>query len=258
MFARVLHGRVPHGRVLHAEITDELRGILREPTALFFSVVMPVAFFALFVSIFGDYSNGRVSSATLMTANFGTFGVLAVTLVTPGVGVARDREIGWLRAKRVSAVPVGVTLMAKVAAALPYALTVLAAMTVTAAFTGSLQAPALRLLAVGGILLLGCLPFALLSVAIGLRAGTNTTVATLQAILMPAAVLSGLWMPLSTLPEFIGDLARFLPTYHLAQLAVSQVDPAQASDTALHLGVLVATACVFAALAVMSYRRAGP
>lgn len=242
-------------RVLQAEVADELRGIVREPTALFFSVVMPVAFFALFVSIYGDYSNGGVSSATLMVANFGTFGVLAVTLVTPGVGVARDREIGWLRAKRVSAVPISVTLAAKVAAALPYALTVLAAMTVTAMFTGSLDTSTARLLAVAGILLLGCLPFALLSVAIGLRAGTNTTVAVLQAILMPSAVLSGLWMPLSILPEFIGDLARFLPTYHLAQLAVGQVDPGRDSGAVGHVLVLVASACVCAGLAAMSYRR---
>ena len=242
-------------RVLHAEVADELRGIVREPTALFFSVVMPVAFFALFVSIFGDYSSGGVSSATLMVANFGTFGVLAVTLVTPGVGVARDREIGWLKAKRVSAVPISVTLAAKVAAALPYALTVLAAMTATAAFTGSLDASPVRLLAVAGILLLGCLPYALLSVAIGMQASSNATVAVLQAILMPSAVLSGLWMPLSMLPEFIGDLARFLPTYHLAQLAVGQVDPGPGTGTVGHVLVLVAAACVCAGLAAMSYRR---
>lgn len=242
-------------QVLKAEVADELRGIVREPTALFFSVVMPVAFFALFVSMYGDYASGDVSSATLMVANFGTFGVLAVTLVTPGVGVARDREIGWLRAKRVSAVPISVTLAAKVAAALPYALTVLVAMTVTAAFTGSLDASPARLLAVAGILLVGCLPFALLSVAIGMRAGTNTTVAVLQAILMPSAVLSGLWMPLAVLPEFIGDLARYLPTYHLAQLAVGQVDPGRGSSTILHVLVLVAASGVCAVLATMSYRR---
>src|SRR5699024_5148472 len=109
---------------------------------------MPVAFFALFVSIYGDYPAGDLSQATLLLANFGTFGVLAVTLVTPGVGVARDREIGWLRAKRVSPVPVGVTLAAKVAATLPYALTVLVAMGVTATFTSSLDAAAGDLLAV--------------------------------------------------------------------------------------------------------------
>ena len=242
-------------RTLGVEVADELRGIVREPTALFFSVVMPVAFFALFVSIFGQQSTGGVSQATLMVANFGTFGVLAVTLVTPGVGVARDREIGWLRAKRVSPVPVSVTLAAKVVATLPYALTVLVAMGVTAAFTSSLDAPVGSLLAVAGILLLGCLPFALLSLAIGLQANTNTTVAVLQAILMPFAVLSGLWMPLAVLPDLIGDIAKCLPTYHLAQLAVGQVN-GDTSATLGHILVLVAATCCCAPLAAVSYRHA--
>lgn len=241
-------------RILGVEVADELRGIVREPTALFFSVLMPVAFFLLFVSMFGDQSAGGVSEATRMVANFGTFGVLAVTLVTPGVGVARDREIGWLRAKRVSPVPVEVTLAAKVTAALPYALTVLVIMAITAGFTSSLDAPAGRLLAVGGILLLGCLPFALLSLAIGLRANTNTAVAVLQAILLPCAVLSGLWMPLAILPDVIAAIAKFLPTYHLAQLAEGQVS-GDTSNTLLHIGVLVATACVCAPLAAVAYRR---
>lgn len=240
-------------RVLRCELADELRGIVREPTALLFSVVMPVAFFALFVSIFGGYRHDDVSVATMMVATFGTFGVLSVALVTPGVGVARDREIGWLKAKRVTAVPVGVTLAAKVGAALPYALTVLAAMTVTASLTGTLGVAPARLLALAGILLLGCLPFALLSIAIGLRAGTNTTVAVLQAILMPSAVLSGLWMPLYVLPEFVADLAHFLPTYHLAQLAASQVGTAD-TQVLMHVGVLVATTVVTATAAAMSYR----
>jgi DNA-binding CsgD family transcriptional regulator len=122
------------GRVFAVEITDELRGIVREPTALFFSILMPVAFFALFVSIFGGHSSGGTHVGTSMLATFGTYGVLTVTLMNPGITVAQDRERGWLRAKRVSAVPVGVTLAAKVVAALPYAVGVLLAMAATAAW----------------------------------------------------------------------------------------------------------------------------
>src|SRR5699024_1510828 len=153
-------------RVLRVEVADELRGIVREPTALFFSVVMPVAFFALYVSIYGDYASGGISSATLMVANFGTLGVLAVALVPPRARAVRDREIGWFTAKRVSAVPISGTLTAKAAPALPHALTELVAKTVSAALTVPLDAAPARLLAIALILLLDCLPFALLSLAI--------------------------------------------------------------------------------------------
>lgn len=39
--------------VLGAEIGEGLRGVLREPTALAFSVLMPVGFHALFTSVVG-------------------------------------------------------------------------------------------------------------------------------------------------------------------------------------------------------------
>ena len=41
-------------RIFRTEVRDELLGIVREPTALFFSVLVPVAFFALFATMFGD------------------------------------------------------------------------------------------------------------------------------------------------------------------------------------------------------------
>ncbi|NYH78797.1 ABC-2 type transport system permease protein [Actinopolyspora biskrensis] len=245
--------RVLLGAVLRVEIADELRSILREPTALLFSVLMPVGFFALFVSIFGGYDAGAIPAGTRMLATFGTFGVLSVTLMNPGVGVAQDRELGWLRAKRVSAVPVGVTLLAKIAAALPYAVGVLVAMTVTAALTGSLSASPAELLRVLGVLLVGSVPFALFGVAVGFRLRANAAAAVLNAVLMPAAVFSGLWMPLRMLPDFFADVAILLPTHHLARLALAQLDGGQVFG---HVAVLLGSTAVAATAAGLSYRYA--
>lgn len=242
-----------NAKVFGVELTDELRGIVREPAALFFSIVMPVAFFALFVSLFGKFSSGGVSAGTSMVATFGAFGVISVVLMNPGIGVAADRERGWLRAKQVSAVPIGVTLAAKVVAALPYAAGVLIAMTATAAITGSLDASVPVLLRILVVLVLGALPFALLSLAIGFQVGSGAAAAVLNAILIPSAVVSGLWMPLEIMPAFFGDIARFLPTYHLAGLARAQLTGA---PVLTHVLVLLGTTIVTAALAAVSYRHA--
>ena len=53
-----------NSRIFRMEVRDELLGIVREPTALFFSVLMPVAFFALFASMFGG-DGGFGSEAVL-------------------------------------------------------------------------------------------------------------------------------------------------------------------------------------------------
>lgn len=240
-------------RVLAVEVADELRNIFREPTALFFAILMPVGFFALFVSLYGNQGSGSVPAGTAMLATFGTFAVLSVALTNPGISVAADRERGWLRAKRVSAVPVTLTLAAKVVAALPYAAGVLAAMTLTAGLTGSLDASVADLLRVLAVLLVGALPFALLGLAVGFQAGANAAAAILNAFLFPAAVLSGLWMPLEILPDVFGQIAQFLPTYHLAQLALAQLDGGAVVGHAL---VLLGMTAVAAVLAAVSYRHA--
>ncbi|HEX6344456.1 ABC transporter permease [Umezawaea sp.] len=240
--------RVSLPRVFAVELADDLRGVVREPAALFFSIVMPVGFFVLFVSVFGRQNGG-------MLATFGTFGVLAVTLMNPGMGVAKDRERGWLRAKQVSAVPLGVTLAAKVVASFPYAVGVLVAMAGAAAATGSLVVTPWQLVRLCVVLVLGAFPFALLGLAIGFQASTNAAAAILNAILMPSAVVSGLWMPLEFLPAFLGHVAPFLPPYHLARLALAQIGPGEVLPHAL---VLLGTTAVTGALAALSYRFARP
>ena len=113
------------GRILGAEVGEGLRAVLREPTALFFSVLMPVGFYALFTSIFGggaDPGTGLSYAATSL-ATYGTFGVVSVMLLNPGIGVAEDRTRGWLRVKMVSATPLGITLVGWVATCIIAALT---------------------------------------------------------------------------------------------------------------------------------------
>lgn len=246
-----------HLRVLRVEVRDELLGILREPSALFFSVAMPVMFFALFASwVGGETSAGGVPVATSMLATFGTFGVVGVTLLNPGIGVADDRERGWLRAKQVSATPVPVTLAAKGLASIPYAGGVLVAMTAVAAATGNLDIGVAAWLRLAPTLVVGALPFALLGLTVGLLASPNATTAILNAFYIPSAVAGGLWMPLDTLPEFVQRIAPFTPTYHLAQLGLAQLEggtlPLQ------HVLALLLVAATASCAALLAYRRARP
>ncbi len=239
-------------RVFGVEVLDELRGILREPATLFFSVLMPVGFFALFVPLFGHYRQpGGLPAAATMVATYGTFGVLSVVLLNPGIGVAEDRSRGWLRVKKVSAVPVSTTLLAKILATLPYALAVLLAMTAVSLVVAGPVLGFDTWLRLAGVLLLGALPFALIGLAIGFIASSNAAVAILNALFIPMSVASGLWMPLEIMPEFVQRLAPFLPTYHLARLALAQLTGA---PTAVHVLALLLTTAVGGVAAGLAYR----
>jgi ABC-2 type transport system permease protein len=97
------------------------------------------------------------------------------------------------------------------------------------------------------------LPFALLSLAIGFQVGSGAAAAVLNAILIPSAVVSGLWMPLDIMPAFFRDVAPFLPAYHLSELARAQLT---GGPVLTHVLVLLGTAIVAAVLAAVSYRHA--
>lgn len=241
--------------MLRVEMTDGLRAIYREPTALFFSIVMPLAFFLLFASLYGREVVDGTPVGTTMLATFGTFGVLAVTLMNPGLTVAEERERGWLRAKRITALPTWALLAGKVLAALPYAIGVMVAMTAAAAALGALSADLGTLLRLVAVMLLGALPFALISLAVGFRASPNAGAAILNAILIPSAIVSGLWMPLEQLPAILQDIAPFLPTYHLSQLGLAQLT---GGPVLPHILALLVTAAIGGGLAALSYRSSPP
>jgi ABC-2 type transport system permease protein len=240
-------------RLFRVELRDELRSIVREPTSLFFGVLMPVGFFVLFNLLYGHEAVQGLSAGTAMVATFGTYGVITVCSLQPGIGVAQDRDLGWLRMKRVSAVPIWISLAAKATAALLYGVGVLVLMGVAAAAFGTLHASPWALLRVALVLLLGSVPFTLFSVAIGFRFRTGAAIALLNAVLFPLAVLSGLWIPIRFLPSVVQDVAEFLPTYHLAQLGLAQLGEGTA---VLHALALVVTTVVAAGAAAASYRHA--
>src|SRR5690606_1668399 len=217
--------------------------------ALVFSVLMPVAFFALFATMFGSEGDGFGVESV---AAYGAFAALSVVMMNPGVGLADARERGWLRGQRADGPPPGGTLAATVTAALPYAAITLAGITLVAYLAaGSLDV--LQVLRVLSVLTLGALPFSLFSVAVGARLSPNAATSVLNAVLIPSVVLSGLWFPLEMLPTWLGGIAEYLPPYHLSQLALAQVE---GGAMWIHIAYLVGTLVVGALTAALAYRSA--
>lgn len=237
------------------EVRDEVRMIRREPATLFFSVVMPVAFYTLFVAMFGgEETAAGVPAGTMMLATFGTYGAVFAATMTPGIGLATIRDNEWLEAVKVSPVPVRVVLAAKVAATVPYVVGILTAMTVASWAIGVLEIGALDWALLMFAIVIGCLPFALLGLAVGALATPNATTAILNAILMPLVIVSGLWFPLESMPDWVNTIAPVLPTYHLAQLAAT---PLGGGPWLVHLAVLVGFAMIAGMAATWAWRRSG-
>src|SRR5207245_8106237 len=131
-----------------------------EPTSLFFGIIMPVGLFIMFNLLYGHQVAAQgISAGTAMVATFGTYGVITVASLQPGIGIASNRDVGWLRMKQVSAVPIGISLAAKATAALLYGVGVLLVMGIAGAAFGTLHASPGALIRGVVVLLLGSIPF---------------------------------------------------------------------------------------------------
>ena len=88
-------------------------------------------------------------------------------------------------------------------------------------------------LVLAAILIFGALPFCAIGLAIGLLVRPNSATAVVNLLYLPLSFCSGLWIPISQLPEGVRHIAVFLPTDHLGALALGAVglQAARCSDT---------------------------
>lgn len=238
-FARRLRSVVLEARY------ESLR-MLREPMF----VLPTIAFPALFYLLFGVLLNrGKASAAEYLLATYGVFGVIGAAMFGFGVSVAVDRQRGLLRLKRVQPVPAGSPLLARAAMAMLFACAVWAVMGLLARFVAGVQlAPAqwaLLLL----IDVLGALPFCAIGLYFGTWLSGNAAPAMLNILYLPMAFLSGLWLPLSMLPDTVARIAPVWPAYHFSQLALKVLGYDQGSPAWLHVLVLAVVAAAFFVLA---------
>jgi len=214
------------------EAKCEFLRVLRTPSASVPSLMFPPLFYLLFGILL---NRGNSGAAHYLFATYSVFGVMAPSLFSFGVAVAIERERGWLALKRVAPMPPGAYLLGKMAMAMLFAAIIYCVLAVMAFTLGGVRLPPEQWLLLGGIALLGTMPFCALGLVIGSRANASAAPAFVNLIYLPMAFLSGLWMPLAMLPKIIGQMAPLWPAYHLSQLALMTVGQVPASGIAVHL-----------------------
>ena len=210
-------------RIYRTEATHEFLKLIRVPMFAISTLAFPLMFYVIFGLTFAGETAGGVGVTTYLLAGYGAFGVIGAGLFGFGVGVATERGQGWMRLKRVSPMPPLAYFVAKVAMSTTFAALIVVALFALGATFGGVRMPAEQWLALGGVLVFGALPFCAMGLAFGYSVGPNSAPAVLNLVYLPIAFASGLWIPLSQLPEFVQALAPFLPPYHLAQLALGNL-----------------------------------
>jgi len=239
---------------LHEAKYEFLR-LLRTPAFAVPTLAFPLVFYLMFgVLIPGQWSSYH--KTTYMLATFGTFAVIGPSLFGFGVGLAMERQNGWLELKRVSPMPISAYFFAKIAMSLLFGGSVVVLLSAAGVWLGGVAIGFGTWLLLLATLMLGALPFCALGLWIGSLAKGPAAVAIVNLVYMPMAVLSGLWMPLFVFPQIVQTLAPLWPAWHLSQLALGVVGEVADVQALRHVGALLAATAVFLLLAARRLRAA--
>ncbi|HEX7001882.1 MAG TPA: ABC transporter permease [Trueperaceae bacterium] len=242
-------------KLLASETKFEFLKLLRLPVYSVATLAFPLMFYLIFGTFYGSGQAQGIDVSRYLMATFGAAGVLSAALFSFGVGVASERGQGWMRLKRVSPMPPIAYFLAKIGMALLFGAMVVVVVTAAGMITQGVRIGILDWLSLLGVLLTGALPFGALGLALGYMFGPNSAPVVLNLLYMPMAFASGLWMPITILPPVVQSIAKYLPTYHYAQLAISTVGATPIGDSARHALILVGFTVLFLIVAVIGYKR---
>lgn len=238
--------------VLAAETGAELLQSLRAPEFVLPTLLLPTVFYMIFGIMM---SRGGPEVATFLLATYGVFAVMGPALFGFGAGVASEREKGWLSLKRAAPAPAASFIGAKLISTLVFASLALMPIYAAAGFLGGVSLSRGEWALLLATHLSAVVPFALIGLSLGFSFGANAAIAMANIVFLGLAVLGGLWFPVTMFPGLMQTLALGLPSFHLAQISLSVVDPSRIASPALHLGIAALMTAVFAALAGLAWVR---
>jgi ABC-2 type transport system permease protein len=234
----------------------ELTRALRNRKFLFFSVVYPSVLFLLIAGSADDSTKVDGTGLTLptyMMVSMASFGALTAVLMGNSERIAKERENGWVRQLRLTTLPGRGYVLAKTAGAAVVSLPSIVVVFAVAAVVKDVRLDAWQWLALTGAIWAGSLVFAALGVAIGYIASGDAVRPITMIIYFGLSILGGLWFPSNGFPQWLQDIAKWLPTHAYAAVgrAIEQSQAPHAQD----VGILVVFFLLFAGGAAWLYRK---
>ena len=234
--------------------TEALR-LWRTPSFLVPTLIIPLILYTMLGGLGQTHGleNG-VSRQLYALAPVSTYALVSVMLYSFGITMANERAQRVNVLMRATPLPASIYLLTKVVAALFSALVMLLMLSGVAMVVGGVQLSISEWITFIASLLLGVLPFILLSFALGQVINPTGAAPLVNLSFFALAFASGIFVPLSQLPDVVQNLAPYSPFYCLGQLAWNAIGVPTGSMTNA-IWLLLLYGVVFYALALLAYRR---
>jgi ABC-2 type transport system permease protein len=198
--------------------------LFRTPRVLVFSVLFPVLLLVLFCSIFTTGKNATVEfhghmvdTATYFTAGIMAYAVMTSAFSTLAVAITARRERGELKRLRGTPLPPWTFMVSQVLRSVLTVALMVAGLLLIGHFAFDVSIPGKT---VPGLIVydvLGTATFCTLGIALTALTPTEevaSTVAPFSAVIL--SFISGVFIPINSLPNWLQQVGRLFPLYHLA------------------------------------------
>jgi ABC-2 type transport system permease protein len=234
------------GLLLHQYRYDQ-KQFWREPASVFFTVVLPLIFLVLFVSIFGNETTmvegHPIKTSTYYVPGIVALAVVSATLVNLAITFTILREKGLLKRVRSTPLPPWIYLGGRILTATVISVLLTALVTVLGRVLYGVELPTdtlpgLLLTLVVGTAALCALGFALTAII----PSENAAPAVTNAVILPLYFFSGIFIPDADLPDAMKFIGSLFPVRHLFQGFLAAFDPTTTAPGIAwdHLAVLAA------------------
>lgn len=217
----------------------------RNPMSVFFTVIQPLIFLAIFVGVFGNETaivNGHaIKRSTYYVPAILTLALVTSTFFNLTVSLTRMRESGILKRLRSTPLPTSVFLAGRVGTALVVAGLLALLLTAVGRIAYGVAVPTHTLPGIAATLVVTAASFACLAFAITTFVGSvDAAPPVVNVIILPLMFISGIFIPDDQLPAGMRHVADLFPIKHVFEAMLQGYDPAT-TGTALapgHLAVI--------------------
>jgi len=222
-----------------------LRGFLRNPRALVFTVFFPVCLLLLFNSIFHGttlFNGVSVPTASYYTASMVAYQVMQAGFASLLISVTTAREAGLLKRFRGTPMPSWVYLAAEIGETIVVVAVTVAVLVAVGVIFYQVKISGHTLVGLVVYVVAGTACFCALGLAVS-RICTTTEAASAVGPFagVVLAFLSGVFVPAAIMSKWLLDLGKVFPLEHLARgLQTAFLVPGSTGITAANLGVIAA------------------
>ena len=190
----------------------------RSPELAFFTFLLPIVFFVLLGSVYGDEEIEGVDGSAYLLAGMIGYGAIASAFAGLALLLVIRREAGALKRLRATPLPPGTYVAALLGSIVIVFAVEAAALVVLARTVFGVDLPG-RPFSVVAALALGVLSFAAMGVGLtALIRSAEGSSAVVNAIYLPVSFISGAFFAPDSFPRVLEAVAQALPLYHFIRL----------------------------------------